>query len=270
MSDEKLLLLAAASALAITPAIARDGKPTFSPWGVDLTAMDSAVKPGDDFFDYVNGAWAKRTDIAADRTFVGIDSVLNDQIDRDVRAIVEDMAKDPAASGLIGQQVGDFYASWMDLAAIDAKGAAPAKPYLERNFQGEDKGELIDLFATVGYASPVGVSIYPDLANPTQYAVYASQASRPSNAIILAAGANTTLIARLSRLHDSHPAARRIPDAPPRPTVFRARNPIAKSLDPRAESRIEKIYNPMDLPSSTASRGASSGIVPWPHPASAT
>jgi predicted metalloendopeptidase len=50
--------------------------------------MDRNVKPGDDFFAYVNGAWAKRTEIAADRTFVGIDSILNDQLDRDVRAIV--------------------------------------------------------------------------------------------------------------------------------------------------------------------------------------
>src|ERR1041384_2071674 len=128
----KYLLLAAASMLVASPALARDGKPAFAPWGVDLTAMDSSVKPGDDFFDYVNGAWAKRTEIAADRTFVGIDSVLNDQIDKDVRASVEDTAKTPAEYGRIGQQVGDFYASWMDEAAINAKGAAPLKPYLDR------------------------------------------------------------------------------------------------------------------------------------------
>jgi putative endopeptidase len=137
---KNMLLLAAVSALVMTPAIARDGKPTYSPWGIDLTAMDSTVKPGDDFFDFVNGAWAKRTEIAADRTFVGIDSLLNDQIDKDVRAIVEDMAKNPAASGQIGQQVGDFYASWMDVAAINAKGAAPLKPYLDRIAAVKDKG----------------------------------------------------------------------------------------------------------------------------------
>src|SRR5262245_57321050 len=105
MNKKFLLLAAATSALALTPAVARDAKPAFAPWGVDLTAMDSAVKPGDDFFDYVNGAWAKRTEIAPDRTFVGIDSVLNDQIDKDVRAIVEDMAKNPTGSGQIGQQI---------------------------------------------------------------------------------------------------------------------------------------------------------------------
>src|SRR5918993_2013758 len=151
----KLLLLAAASALILSPAMARNGKPTFAPWGVDLTAMDRSVKPGDDFFRYVNGAWDKRTQIAPDRTFVGIDSVLNDQLDRDVRAIVEDMAKDSGAAGPIGQQVGDFYASWMAEATIAAKGAAPLKPHLDRIASLKDKGELAELFGVIGYPSPV-------------------------------------------------------------------------------------------------------------------
>ena len=68
----KLLLLAAVSALTISPAWATNGRPNFVPWGVDLTAMDSSVKPGDDFFDYVNGGWAKRTEIAPDRTIAGV------------------------------------------------------------------------------------------------------------------------------------------------------------------------------------------------------
>ena len=131
MTKKLLLMTAAASALMFAPAMAQDGKPAFAPWGVDLTAMDAAAKPGDDFFEYVNGAWAKRTEIAPDRTFVGIDSILNDQIDKDVRDIVEDMAKDSAGSGRIGQQIGDFYASWMDEAAIEARGTAPLKPYLD-------------------------------------------------------------------------------------------------------------------------------------------
>jgi putative endopeptidase len=249
---KKMLLLAAVSALVMTPAIARDGKPTFSPWGVDLTAMDSTVKPGDDFFDFVNGAWAKRTEIAADRTFVGIDSVLNDQIDRDVRAIVEDMAKDPASSGQIGQQVGDFYASWMDVAVIDAKGGAPLKPYLDRIASVKDKGDLIDLFATVGYESPVGVSVYPDLANPTQYAVYAGQSGLglPNRDYYLLQGAKydayraayrayMTQVQQLAGVADAAAKTDRI---------FALETAIAKvHWTPEQSRDIDKIYNPMDL-----------------------
>src|SRR4029453_2930484 len=118
----RLTLLAATAAATIATAALGQGAPRFGTWGYDKTAMDASVKPGDDFFDYVNGAWSKRTEIAPDRTFVGIDSVLNDQIERDVRAIVEDMAKNPNAASGVGAQVGDYYASFMDQAAIDKAG----------------------------------------------------------------------------------------------------------------------------------------------------
>jgi endothelin-converting enzyme/putative endopeptidase len=162
----------AGAALAIaSPAFS--AKPLYGSWGYDPTAMDAAVKPGDDFFGYVNGTWFKRTEIAPDRTFVGIDSVLNDQTDKDVRAIAEDMAKNP--SGRIGQQMGDLYASWMDEQRVEQRGTAPLKPYLAKIAAAKTTGDLIDLFTQPGFDSPVDVSIYPDLKNPTRYSVYASQ-----------------------------------------------------------------------------------------------
>jgi len=247
----KLLLLAAASALIFTPAMARNGKPAFAPWGVDLTAMDSNVKPGDDFFAYVNGAWAKRTEIAADRTFVGIDSVLNDQLDRDVRAIVEDMAKDSAGSGPIGQQVGDFYASWMDEARIASLGAAPLKPHLDRIAALKDKGGLVELFATTGYPSPIGVAIFPDLAEPTHYGVYAGQGGlgMPNRDYYLLEGAKydayraaykayLTKLQQLAGIPDAAAKAERI---------FALETAIAKVHWKPEDSRdVSKIYNPMD------------------------
>ena len=171
----KMLALATASLLAIAPMSADAAKPLYGTWGYDPTAMDNGIKPGDDFFDYVNGSWSKRTQIAADRTFAGIDSVLNDQIERDVRAIVEDMAKNPSAKGKLGQQIGDLYASWMDEAQVENLGTEPLKPYLARIAAVKNRGELVDLFAEPGFDSPIGVFIYPDLKNPTRYSVYASQ-----------------------------------------------------------------------------------------------
>jgi endothelin-converting enzyme/putative endopeptidase len=247
----KLLLLAAASALTFTPAMAQGGKPAFAPWGVDLTAMDGQVKPGDDFFRYVNGAWDKRTQIAPDRTFVGIDSVLNDQLDKDVRAIVEDMAKNSASSGQIGQQVGDFYASWMDEAGIAAKGTAPLKPHLDRIAALKDKGELVELFATTGYPSPLGVAIFPDLSEPTKYGVYAGQGGlgMPNRDYYLLEGAKydgyraaykayLTKLQQLAGIPDAAAKAERI---------FALETAIAKVHWKPEDSRdVSKIYNPMD------------------------
>lgn len=172
----RMLALVTASLAAIAlPASAQPSKPVYGDWGYNAAAMDSSVKPGDDFFAYVNGTWFKKAEIAPDRTFVGIDSVLNDQIDKDVRSIIENAASDPAQFGQIGRQVGDFYASWMDDAAVEARGLSPAKPYLDKIDAVSSRGSLIDLFGTVGYESPLGIFIGPDPKTPSRYAVFASQ-----------------------------------------------------------------------------------------------
>ena len=62
----RIFLLAAVSAVAISGAALAADKPMYGAWGVDLTARDTAVKPGDDFNKFANGSWEKRTTIPAD------------------------------------------------------------------------------------------------------------------------------------------------------------------------------------------------------------
>lgn len=145
------------------------GKAKFGAWGYDATAMDASVRPGDDFFKYVNGGWDKRTAISPDRTSAGVDVVLADEAERQVREIVEGLAKNPAKAGPGGRRVGDFYAAWMDEKTIEAKGAAPLKPYLARIAAVKTKAGVAQLFAETGYESPVNVGINPDLDDPTRY-----------------------------------------------------------------------------------------------------
>jgi endothelin-converting enzyme/putative endopeptidase len=246
----KVLVLAAASVAAIAPASAQQPKPLYGSWGYDATAMDAGVKPGDDFFDYVNGSWAKRTEIAPDRTFVGIDSVLNDQIEKDVRAIVEDMAKDPSANGRLGQQIGDLYASWMDEARVEQLGTAPLTPYLAKIDGAKTRGELVDLFATPGFDSPVDLFIIPDLKTPTRYAIYASQGGlgMPNRDYYLLEGAKydayrkayrdyIVTIQKLAGIPDAEAKADRI---------IALETKIAKiHWTPEQSREVEKIYNPM-------------------------
>ena len=173
-----LMVGAAAPVLAYaqgTSQTAPAAKPRYGSWGVDLTAMDKSVKAGDDFWRHVNGGWDKRTEIPADRSSAGAGVLLVDEAERQVKAIVEDLARDPAKSGQTGQQLGDFYASWMDEAGIEARGTAPLKPYLAKINAVSNRSELIKLFATPGYVSPVGIGIIPDPADPTRYVAFASQ-----------------------------------------------------------------------------------------------
>jgi endothelin-converting enzyme/putative endopeptidase len=249
MKLRHILLVAGMSLATFSPGLAAD-RPKFGDWGYDATAMDSSVKPGDDFFAYVNGSWDKRTEIAADRTFAGIDSVLNDQIDKDVRAIVEDMAKDPSANGQIGQQIGDLYASWMDQDRVETLGTAPLKPYLARIDAVRTRGDLVDLFASPGFDSPVGLYIIPDLKQPTRYALYAGQSGLglPNRDYYLLKGEK----------YDAYRAAYRdyiiqlqklagIPDAEAKADrIIALETQIAKlHWTPEQSRDAEKTYNPM-------------------------
>ncbi len=249
MKLRQILLVASATLLIASPALSAD-KPVFGDWGYDASAMDSSVKPGDDFFSYVNGAWDKRTQIASDRTFAGIDSILNDQIEKDVRGIVEDMARDSSSGGRLGQQIGDLYASWMDQDRVEQLGTGPLKPWLAKIDAAKTRGDLVDLFASPGFDSPVGLFIIPDLKNPTKYAVYASQGGlgMPNRDYYLLKGDKYDayrkayrgyIVDLLAQAGFSDPGARA-------DRIIALETDIAKiHWTPEQSRDVDKVYNPM-------------------------
>src|SRR5688572_1569334 len=178
----KVILVCLLMLIAAVPSIGQQSsttaaKPRFGTWGADLTAMDRSVKPGDSFWHFVNGSWDRRTEIPADRTNAGVSVLLIEEAERQVRAIVEDLARNPDQGGRAGRQAGDLYASWMDPAAIEANGTAPLKPYLSTIDAVRNRADLLKLFATPGYAAAVEVGIIPDPADPTRYVAVAGQGS---------------------------------------------------------------------------------------------
>lgn len=225
--------------------------PRFGTWGVDLLARDASVKPGDDFWRYANGSWEKSTQIAADRTSAGLAVLLADQAEQQVRAIVEDLARNPSTSGRIGQQVGDFYASWMDEAGIEVRGTAPLKPYLDRIAAISDRTGLIRLFAAPGYTSPVSLGILPDPADPTRYIAAAGQSGLglPNRDYYLLAGEKYDAIRTayrnyVIRLHQ----LAGIPDAEAKADrIIALESAMAKvQWAPERQRDIKQIYNPMN------------------------
>jgi putative endopeptidase len=105
-------------------------KPLLGTFGFDATGMDHAVKPGDDFFAFVNGTWIRNTEIPADRAAYGSFTAIQERVENDVRAIVEGAAADPAA-GEERRKVGAAFAAFMDEARIESLGLAPLKPGLD-------------------------------------------------------------------------------------------------------------------------------------------
>jgi endothelin-converting enzyme/putative endopeptidase len=165
---------AAALAIAIPPVSA--AKPVYGAWGFDATGMDRAVKPGDDFWSYANGAWDKATDFPADRSSAGVSVKLVDKAEIDVRDLIDGFANDPHATG-VDRKIGDYYKAWMNQAAIETAGTRPLQPYLARIAAVKTRDDLVRLFAAPGFATPVEVGIVPDFNDPTRYAAVVTQAS---------------------------------------------------------------------------------------------
>src|SRR4029453_18760371 len=64
--------------------------------GIDVSGMDRSVKPGDDFFDYANGTWLRNTEIPPDKSSYGAGAILNDQTDKRVADLIQQVAKGSA------------------------------------------------------------------------------------------------------------------------------------------------------------------------------
>lgn len=117
-----ILLAALAAGCGASPA--GGGQAALGEFGVDLTAMDHTVRPGDDFYDFVNGAWEARTEIPADRSRVSSFGALDDLARARVKELVEHAVEESQVDGEV-RQIGDYYRAFMDEAAIEARGLTP-------------------------------------------------------------------------------------------------------------------------------------------------
>src|SRR5210317_373018 len=80
--------------------------------GFDPAELDDGIKPGDDFFAYVNGKWIAENEIPADRSRYGAFDILRDKSDEDVKAIIEEASATENEEGSDQQRVGDLYLSF--------------------------------------------------------------------------------------------------------------------------------------------------------------
>src|SRR5262249_37864679 len=106
--------------------------PAVSGSGVDVAGMDRSVVPGNDFFRYANGAWMKATEIPPDRGSWGTAQIVDERTSRHIADLSREAATSNAPAGSDARKIGDYYETFMDAAAIDAKGLAPLAPKLGR------------------------------------------------------------------------------------------------------------------------------------------
>src|SRR6266545_2830207 len=161
------------------------GQATGADLGIDLQGMDRAAAPGDDFYQYANGTWMKTTEIPADRAAWGADAILTDLTNERTADLIKEAAESKAPGA---RKVGDYYASYMDEAGIEAKGLRPLQPTLHRiaaiadrealarYLGGTLRADVDALNATDMYTDNVlGLWVAQDLNDPRRYLPFLMQ-----------------------------------------------------------------------------------------------
>ena len=157
------------------PASAPAPRASIGDFGLDLTAGKPQVKPGDDFFAYASGNWYEHFEIPPDRSSYGVFNQLDELSKSRVREIIETAAASRPAPGSAAQKIGDYYAAYMDEAAIEANGLGPVQGDLKRISAANSARDIAALFGMPGFASLFDLDLPPDLKNPDQYSVVVSQ-----------------------------------------------------------------------------------------------
>ncbi len=159
------------------PETAAAPKPVVS--GIDKATFDEKVRPQDDLFHYVNGAWLAKTEIPADKSSYGSFDMLVDKSQDDLRAIVEEAAKAPnRAPGSDSQKIGDFYQSFMNEQRAEEVGLKPLEVELAAIDRIANKRDLARYFARMfklNVINPIVGFVDGDAKQPDHEILYVYQ-----------------------------------------------------------------------------------------------
>jgi putative endopeptidase len=147
------------------------GPPAIGSFGIDMSAIDPNVKPGDDFYQYVNGTWLNANTIPDDRATWGTNDMLVVKAEHDVRAIIEEAAAAGGAPGSNPQKIADFYNAYLDQDAIDARGLEPIQPALAQIAACRTHEDVVRFVGQPGAGTPFPIAIFIGLdeGNPDRY-----------------------------------------------------------------------------------------------------
>ena len=145
--------------------------PELGSFGVDLTAQNLDVKPGDDFFMYASGTWYDNYVIPADKTSYGAFAVLAERSEDRVKIIIEDLA---SKSNLSNEEklISDYYNSYMDISTVNEKGIEPLRPMLADIAAIDSLQKLTEAFGNTWLTNtraPIGAGLGFNRKDPDQY-----------------------------------------------------------------------------------------------------
>ena len=143
--------------------------------GLSLAEMDTTVRPQDDFYNYVNGTWAKTAKIPADKPTWGSFHILREKTDANCLLILDNLLKENFAQGTEGQKIKDLYESFIDWKKRDAEGLKPIEGLLAKI---DNIKTLADLQKYLEEVTPEGENpicawgVYADMKDSNMNTVY--------------------------------------------------------------------------------------------------
>jgi endothelin-converting enzyme/putative endopeptidase len=143
--------------------------------GIDLDNFDATVRPQDDFFRFVNGAWLDEVEIPPDRPGWGAAYEIHERNEQRLKTVLEEAAAADAPPGSHLQIIGDFYSSYMDKARADELGIAPLADELAKIDAAETHADMLRLFgyfARVNIEHPFKFTIARDLGDTSRNMAY--------------------------------------------------------------------------------------------------
>lgn len=143
---------------------------SFGEWGVDPKLLSTTVHPGDDFFAYVNQPWLDANPLPAEFPRFGAFTLLSEKSTSDVKALMDELvAKSRERLSADERRIVDAYRSFLDTAAIEQAGLAPAQPHLARIMAAKSVDDLAALWGEPGYPSPLSGFVTVDAKQPDRY-----------------------------------------------------------------------------------------------------
>ena len=146
--------------------------------GLDLSHINSSVRPQDDLFRFMNGKWLDESQIPTDRASDGAFYWLYEQAEKQVRQIIEEQGASKSAVGSIAQKIGDLYNSFMDEARANELGTKPIAAELARAQSFKDAKEFHQLLGELearGLGGLFYAYVTTDHMDSTQNIVYLGQ-----------------------------------------------------------------------------------------------
>ena len=132
-----LLMLASALALSAATAACQAGEDAQleaaqgTEIGINPAAMDKSVTAGDDFYNYANGSWMRQTEIPSDRSSVGGFLIADQEREKNSRELFDGLLNGNHDAGSNEGRIANYYKAYLDTAAIDRAGLAPARADLD-------------------------------------------------------------------------------------------------------------------------------------------